>query len=152
MRVRLTQLALIAISAGLMAGCSGPEKKLGRGVTNMTEFLRMGEIRRSVEQSALWEGNEAAYTSGFFRGFNKSLARTVVGAFEVLTFPLPGYGPYLAPGNPLFPDITVNPVYPDSYKPRFLADPTVGADATLGFSGGDIAPMIPGSRFRIFDY
>jgi len=24
-------------------------------------------------------------------------------------------------------------------------------DTALGFSGGDLAPMIPGSRFRIFD-
>jgi hypothetical protein len=25
-------------------------------------------------------------------------------------------------------------------------------DINLGFSGGDVAPIIPGSRFRIFDY
>jgi hypothetical protein len=24
-------------------------------------------------------------------------------------------------------------------------------DTNLGFSGGDVAPFIPGSRFRIFD-
>jgi len=33
-----------------------------------------------------------------------------------------------------------------------LEDPTFGPDAALGFSGGDIAPIFPGSRFRIFDY
>jgi len=47
--------------------------------------------------------------------------------------------------------MTVNPVYPDSYKPHLLADPTFGPDNSLGFSGGDVAPIIPGSRFRIFD-
>jgi hypothetical protein len=43
-------------------------------------------------------------------------------------------------------------VYPDSYTPKLIADPTFGPDGALGFSGGDVAPMIPGSRFRIFDY
>lgn len=133
-------------------GCAGPEQKLGRGMNNLTEVFRLGEIRRSMEDSALWEGSDAAYTRGFLKGFNRTMARTVVGAFEVLTFPFPGYEPYLKPGNEFFPDITVDPVYPDSYKPHMLADPAFSPDANLGFSGGDVAPFAPGSRFRIFDY
>ena len=38
------------------------------------------------------------------------------------------------------------------HKPGILADQTFAHDASLGFSGGDIAPMFPGSRFHIFDY
>lgn len=145
----------LGLSLGLLVvatGCAGPERKLGRGVNNLTEFARMGEIRRSVEQSALYEPNEVAYTSGFFRGFNRSMARTVVGAFEVLTFPIPSYEPYLKPGNSLIPDITEHPVYPDSYKPRLITDSAFETDRQMGFTGGDIAPIVPGSRFRIFDY
>jgi putative exosortase-associated protein (TIGR04073 family) len=152
MRARNIILALLAVGMATTVGCSGPEKKLGRGLTNLTEFTRLGEIRRSVEQSAVWGDSNNAYTSGVIHGFNKSVVRTVVGAFEVLTFPIPGYGPYLKPGNALFPDMTVGPVYPDSYRPQFLADSAVMPDAQLGFYGGDVAPMIPGSRFRIFDY
>jgi putative exosortase-associated protein (TIGR04073 family) len=103
----------------------------------------MGELRRAMEQTALWENTDAAYTTGFIRGVNRTLARTAVGVYEVATFPIPSYDPIFLPEYP---------VYPDSFRPRLIADPTFGPDASLGFSGGDIAPMIPGSRFRIFDY
>ncbi len=137
-------LGIAAISF-LATGCAGPPQKFGRGLNNVTEFARLGEIRRSMEQTAVWEGTDKAYTTGFFRGFNRSLARTAVGAFEVLTFPVPTptYDPIFLPSEP---------VYPDSYKPNFIADPSFSMDSQLGFSGGDVAPMIPGSRFRIFDY
>jgi hypothetical protein len=42
-------------------------------------------------------------------------------------------------------------VYPDSYKPRLLSDSTFDTDTSLGFSGGDVMPFVPGSRFHIFD-
>ena len=152
MRISIPLLGSLAVAALFSAGCAGPEQKLGRGLNNLTEFARLGEIRRSMEESSLWDNSEVAYTTGFFRGFDRSFARTVVGAFEVLTFPFPGYEPYLRPGNELFPDMAVNPVYPESYRPHFIADPSFGPDAEVGFSGGDIAPFAPGSRFRIFDY
>jgi putative exosortase-associated protein (TIGR04073 family) len=132
-----------AVAAVFVAGCAGPSAKLGRGLNNVTELVRGGEIRRSMEQTALWENTETAYTTGFIRGFNASVKRTAVGAFEIVSFPFPSYDPYLLPENP---------VYPDSYRPKLLADPTFGPDNSLGFSGGDVAPFIPGSRFRIFDY
>lgn len=100
----------------------------------------------------LYEGNEIAYTTGFIHGFNRSMARTLVGAYEIVTFPIPTYDPILEPGNKYFPDMAVNPVYPDNYTPGTLGDSTFETDSTLGFNGGDIAPFIPGSRFRIFDY
>ena len=133
------------------AGCASTpqgfafEQKFGRGLRNATEFARGGEIRRSMEQSGLFDGPDMAYTTGFIRGFNKSLARTGVGIYEMITAPFPSYDLVCTDY------LSVNPVYPDSYKPHLLADPTFGPDAALGFSGGDVAPLFPGSRFRIFD-
>ena len=140
------------LGTALLVGCKGPEKKLGRGITNLTEFTRLGEMRRTVEQSALWEGPEAAYSTGFIHGLNRSVIRTLVGAYEVVTFPIPSYEPWLKPGNPVMPDATVGPAYPDSYKPGLISDGVFETDVNLGFSGGDTAPFVPGSRFRIFDY
>ena len=45
---------------------------------------------------------------------------------------------------------TVTPGYPDSYKPGLPNDPIFDTDTALGFSGGDVAPIVPGSRFAIF--
>jgi putative exosortase-associated protein (TIGR04073 family) len=143
MRIPSSFLFALCAATLLAAGCAGPEQKLGRGILNVTEVTRMGELRRAMEQTALWENTDAAYTTGFIRGVNRTLARTAVGVYEVATFPIPSYDPIFLPEYP---------VYPDSFRPRLIADPTFGPDASLGFSGGDIAPMIPGSRFRIFDY
>ncbi len=121
---------------------------MGRGLSNLIEFTRMGEITRSMEQTALWDNNDSAYTAGFIRGVNRSLVRTLTGVYEIATFPIPNhshgdYGPILKPQYP---------VYPASYEPNFIADSAFSTDASIGFSGGDIAPHFPGSRFRIFDY
>ena len=135
-------VATLAIAV-FATGCAGPEQKLGRGINNVKEIVRGGEIRRSMEQTALWEGTDKAYTTGVIRGMNRTLARTGVGLYEIITFPFPTYEPIFLPSEP---------VYPDSYTPNLIADPSFGPDSSLGFSGGDIAPMIPGSRFRVFDY
>jgi putative exosortase-associated protein (TIGR04073 family) len=141
---KLISSAVATLAIGIFAtGCAGPEEKLGRGISNVTEFARMGEIRRSMEQTALWEGTDKAYTTGVIRGVNRSLARTGVGLYEIITFPFPTYDPVFLPEQP---------VYPDSYTPNLIADPSFGPDALIGFSGGDVAPMVPGSRFRVFDY
>jgi len=131
---------------GLMAaGCAGPEKKLGRGMSNAFEIARSGEMNRSVEQTALFDSPDRAHTTGFVRGLNRTMARTGLGLFEIVTFPIPPYGPtwtsYLNP----------NPAYPDSYKPGLPASPVLATDANLGFSGGEILPWVPGNRFRVFD-
>jgi len=139
-------ISLIAISI-LAAGCAGPEQKLGRGFTNFDEVLRGGELRRSIEQSAVFGGQDSAYATGFVHGFDRSMARAGTGLYEMVTFPIPNhsggdYGPIFHPKDP---------VYPESYKPNHLIDAIVAPDTNLGFSGGDAAPMIPGSRFHIFD-
>jgi putative exosortase-associated protein (TIGR04073 family) len=145
MRTSFSLLAAVLTVGLLTVGCKGPEKKLGRGFSNMTEFTRMGELRREVEQTALFESPEVAYTRGAVRGLHKMLARTFIGVYEVVTFPIPSY-------EPVFTDyLSEHPVYPDSYRSKILADSTFAHDTSLGFAGGDVAPMIPGSRFRIFD-
>ena len=62
--------------------------------------------------------------------------RTGVGIYEVVTFPFPNHSPMNY--DPIF--LPANPVYPDSYKPNYLADQIVSPDTSLGFGGGDIAP------------
>jgi putative exosortase-associated protein (TIGR04073 family) len=133
-----------ALLAGVI-GCANTEQKFGRGMNNTFEIVRGGEIRRSVEQSCLFEGSDAALTTGFIRGLNKTLARTGIGIYEVVTAPFPPYHPvftdYLAPG----------PVYPDNFVPGTFEDSMTATDTRLGYSGGVIFPMIPGNRFRVFD-
>ena len=143
MRKSILLLSMGGLLAVVVSGCTGAERKLGRGILNVTEFTRLGEIQRSVEQTAIWDNPEQAYTSGLIRGFNRSVARTAVGLFEIATFPFASYDPIFLPEYP---------VYPDSYRPRILADQTFAPDASLGFSGGDVFPFSPGSRFRVFDY
>jgi putative exosortase-associated protein (TIGR04073 family) len=145
MRKNLSLLAMV-MSAGLLAtGCANIENKFGRGMANILEPIRLGEMRRSMEQTELFDTPDATYTTGFIRGLNRTLARTGVGVYEIVTAPFPPYDPvftdYLAPG----------PVYPDSYTPNLIEGSTFSTDANLGFAGGDVNPLIPGSRFRIFD-
>ena len=138
-------LAAVLLVGFFAAGCAGPEKKLGRGMRNFYEVVRGGEMHRTMEQTALFDSPNEAYTTGFIKGFNRRIARTGIGLYEIVTSPFPPYGPVCT--NYLTP----NPVYPDSYRPGLIASPTYATDSVLGFSGGDVAPMIPGSRFRIFD-
>ena len=138
-------LACAALAAVFTSGCTGPETKLGRGVSNTLEPARMGEMRRSVEQAAIFDSPSAGYTFGVVRGFDHTVARTAMGAFEVVTFPLPPY-------QPLFTSyVKPSPVFPESYKPGRISEGLFDTDTYMGFSGGDVAPFIPGSRFRVFD-
>ena len=138
-------LATLVIAGALTSGCANTEKKLGRGMSNMGEIVRLGEMRRSIEQASLFEKPGGHYSHGFIRGLNKTLVRTSVGVYEVVTFPFPPY-------DPLFTDyLSPNCVYPDNYKPDILDDSLFATDTNMGFSGGDIAPYVPGSRFKIFN-
>ncbi|MGD0260435.1 MAG: exosortase system-associated protein, TIGR04073 family [Verrucomicrobiota bacterium] len=145
MRNILPFLATLAIAGALSSGCASAEKKFGRGMSNMTEFARLGEMRRSIEQTALFEQPGGHYATGFIRGLNKTLARTGVGIYEVVTAPIPPY-------DPVFTDyLTPTPRYPDNYAPDVIDDSLFATDTNMGFSGGDIAPWVPGSRFKIFN-
>ncbi|MBI5774646.1 MAG: exosortase system-associated protein, TIGR04073 family [Verrucomicrobia bacterium] len=161
MQKKLSFLAALIAVALLSAGCGGMERKLGRGINNFTEFTRGGEISRSIEQATLFDGRDAGYTAGLARGINRSFARTLIGASEIATFPIPTptYDAYFFPDK-WFEDpytkvkaekFTENPPRPYSYAPGPVADSILATDTNLGFGGGDIIPIMPGSRFRIFD-
>ena len=145
MRNTFSLLAVVVVTGTLAVGCANVEKKFGRGMSNMFEIVRGGEFRRTMEQTALIDGPEAAASIGFVRGVNRTLARTGIGIYEVLAAPFPPYDPvysdYFSPG----------PVYPDNYTPGILADSMFATDSRMGFSGGEVLPMVPGSRFKIFE-
>jgi putative exosortase-associated protein (TIGR04073 family) len=145
MRSVVPFLTVAAMAALFTSGCAGPEQKLGRGMNNFYEIVRLGEMRRSIEQTAVLDSPGAGYTVGMVRGLDRSLARTALGAYEVATFPLPPYDPIFTRS------LRPQPVFPESYKPGLISDPLFDTDTYTGFSGGDIAPFIPGSRFKVFD-
>ena len=163
MRIAVSLLAVAAAVA--FTGCAGPENKFGRGLNNMTEIVRGGEMTRAMEQTAMWDGPGQAGTTGFARGFTRTMTRTGIGIYEVITFPIPPYGPLLTSKSRLYPDPSVktrkypwgglelseNPVYPESYKPGIRSGTPYETDKSLGFSGGEVAPWIPGSKFTTLD-
>jgi hypothetical protein len=63
----------------------------------------------------------------------------------VATFPFPSYKPVFTNSVPIAPQ------YPESYKPGVISSSLFDTDTHTGFSGGDVAPFIPGSRFSVFD-
>ena len=145
MRKTLPFLVVLGIAALFASGCANVENKFGRGMSNSYEIVRGGEFRRTMEQTALFEGPDTAYSVGFVHGLDRSLARTGIGLYEVVTAPFPPY-------HPLFTDkFSVGPVYPDNYQPGLIADSMFATDTELGYSGGDVMPFVPGVRFRVFD-
>ncbi len=145
MRNTVYLLGLFALVALMGAGCAGPEEKLGRGFGNMKEIVRMNEFQRSEEQAGIFSGTDIGVETGIVQGIDHTLVRTGVGIYEVVTFPLPPY-------RPLFTDyMAPKPLYPDAYKPRKWSEAVFDNDRMTGFSGGDVAPWFPGSRFRVFD-
>lgn len=74
-----------------------PIEKLGRGVTNTaTGWLEIfKEIKRYSEKSDM-----AGYITGSFKGIFKAVGRTLVGVYDMVTFPLPlprRYEPVIEP-------------------------------------------------------
>ena len=144
-------LVAVAFAAVFTSGCAGPEAKLGRGFNNMFEPIRLGEWRRSVEQTTVFESPSVGYTAGFIHGFDRTVQRTALGLAEVVTFPLPPYQPMFTRAinnRQMIPG--PGPAYPESYKPGRVSEGVFDTDTYMGFSGGDVAPFIPGSRFSIF--
>ena len=145
MRKTFPLFVVLAAASLLATGCANTHRKFGRGMSNTMDIVRLGEFRRTTEQTALFDGTDAGYTTGFGGGLTRTLARTGIGIYEMVTAPFPPYDPvatsYLSP----------SPVYPDNYHPELAEDSLFSTDTNLGFGGGDVAPMMPGSRFRIFD-
>src|SRR5512136_1617512 len=93
MRNNFPLFAALLIAASMTVGCANVERKLGRGFSNTFEIVRGSEMRRTVEQSALSDGPNFAYTTGVVRGFNRCMARTGIGIYEIVTAPFPPYDP-----------------------------------------------------------
>jgi len=145
MRNKIPLLLLAALTAALASGCANVENKFGRGMANTFEIVRAGEFRRTMEQTAIFDSPDTAYTTGFIRGINRTFARTGIGIYEMVTAPFPPY-------HPVFTNtFAVKPVYPDNYTPDLVEDSMFATDTYVGYSGGDTAPLIPGSRFQIFE-
>jgi putative exosortase-associated protein (TIGR04073 family) len=66
---------------------SGPLKKLGRGIANMGTCPL--ELLKGMEAAKQENGWFAAVTWGILQGTFNTAKRLVVGAYEVITFPIP---------------------------------------------------------------
>ena len=145
--MRKTLLSLSAVALSLVfAGCKhveNTERKFGRGMNNAFDIVRGGEFRRTMEQTALNDGPDVAYSTGFVRGMNRTFGRTGIGLWEMISAPFPPYEPQFTE------HFAPYPVYPDNNQPTLMADPAFATDTHLGFSGGNVAPFIPGSRFHV---
>lgn len=135
--------ALVCVAG--FTGCQGPEQKLSRGISNTMEIVRWGDMRRSIEQGAVFSAPDVNYSYGAVHGFDQSVKRIGLGIYEIVTFPIPSYKPIFTNSIPAVPQ------YPESYRPGIIAGSTFDTDTYTGFSGGDVAPFVPGSRFKIFD-
>ncbi len=134
-------------------------------MNNLTEIVRGGEMQRSIEQSTLWDGPAHGATVGFARGMTRTLTRTGIGLYEVITAPIPPYRPLLVQKGPFYPDASVatrkspwgglelseKPVFPAAYTPGLPGYGLFDTDRRLGMSGGEVAPGFLGSRFTVLD-
>ena len=80
-------------------------RKLGRGVANVTTSTL--EVPKAIQESFYDDGPMAAATYGLLDGIYKFVARTVVGVFEIVTFPFPlpeDYAPIVEPEFLFSPD------------------------------------------------
>src|SRR5208337_5310966 len=141
MRNATSLLALAALAALFTAGCAGPEQRLGSGFNNITEFTRLGEMQRSIEQTTIFDP-QAGFATGVIHGFDQSVYRTVAGAYQIVTFPAGNTltqssfdQKYIPKGTP----------HPDSNPPGLPDLTTFQTDNYIGFSGGNIAPFVPGN-------
>ena len=73
-------------------------RKLGRGLANVATGAI--EIPKAVQETFYEEGPVAAVSWGLMDGVYKFFARTLVGVYEVVTFPIPfpaDYAPIVEP-------------------------------------------------------
>jgi putative exosortase-associated protein (TIGR04073 family) len=134
MRKLILPLAAVAVAL-FVAGCQGPEQKLGRGLANTAEVVRWGELRSSVQQYTVEPIPGTGYY-GFVHGFDKSVARTGMGIFETVTFPIP---------TPDYKPMWTSYLSPDP------AMPNIDTDYYTGFSGNSIlGSWFPLLNFQVF--
>jgi putative exosortase-associated protein (TIGR04073 family) len=81
---------------------STPGQKALRGATNLSLGLVL-ELPRTIYYETKAQGPLVGIPAGFLAGFGLGLMRTVVGAYELLTFPIAvpdDYKPILSPSFP----------------------------------------------------
>ena len=81
---------------------STPGQKALRGATNLSLGLVL-ELPRTIYYETKAQGPLVGIPAGFLAGFGLGLMRTVVGAYELLTFPIAvpdDYKPILSPPFP----------------------------------------------------
>ena len=81
-------------------------RKLGRGAANVGSSII--EVPKSIQESFYDDGPVAAVTHGILDGIYKFLVRGVVGAYEIVTFPIPfpaEYAPIVEPEFLFSPDV-----------------------------------------------
>lgn len=84
-------------------GAAGVWEKAGRGLGNLTLGFLV-EWPKTVVHESDARGPAFGLTVGLIKGMALGVGRTLVGVYELLTFPLPNgsdYGPVLEPGSPL---------------------------------------------------
>jgi putative exosortase-associated protein (TIGR04073 family) len=85
--ITIILLALMIINIASASYAQDMARKLGRGVGNiLTGWIEMPKniYDTSVENNVL-----AGITLGLVKGVGKTVMRTVVGAYETVTFPIP---------------------------------------------------------------
>src|SRR4051812_26272829 len=94
MKTLLTLVTLAGLSSLAMADIhdppmndQGPTRKLGRGIANIA--FGAVEIIQTPNEINDREGNAAAWSYGFVRGFGRFFFRVGMGVYEVATFPFP---------------------------------------------------------------
>jgi putative exosortase-associated protein (TIGR04073 family) len=93
--------AVAVLSWTPVAQADTPWQKAGRGLAALTTaFLEIpGNIKRTTEE----EGAPAGWTKGFAMGLGMTVMRPSVGAYELITAPIPApanYAPILKPEYP----------------------------------------------------
>lgn len=83
-------------------GAPGAWEKAERGVSNLTVGFLL-EVPKTVAAESESHGPAFGLTVGLIKGMGLGVGRTLVGVYELVTFPFPNgsdYGPVLEPGTP----------------------------------------------------
>jgi putative exosortase-associated protein (TIGR04073 family) len=94
-------LVVSALAAPTPAQARTPAHKFGRGLANLA--LGVMEIPAGIIEEDRRNGPLSAASLGFAKGVGGFAPRTLVGLYEVVTFPAPvprGYRPILEPDYP----------------------------------------------------
>jgi len=93
---KIISVLLVVLFISSVAFADGPIKKLGRGLANIVTCPL--EIIKGVSDANSENGPIAAISFGVLKGVFNTGIRVVVGAYEVITFPIPiprDYSPIL---------------------------------------------------------